>query len=923
MWWTNPWWLLGLVLIIPLLAFSGFTLNYRKPAGQSVARELMTVSSRSLLKRLIILRGLAIIAVILALAGTNILLPSRSRQLVMLFDTSISIGDVQTERSRNAALKIINDLKPGDQVAVVAFAGQPSVINPWASPLEAKRILESASLQAPLPEQTDLQAALRVAYQLFKGKSGNRSILLFSDGHPTTGGMVTKTLSDISNSGITVDTVPVETMGCGLAARELTIPEIVHPGEPVQAQWKVIAGKPQKVTVLVKIDGNPVYRAPLSVVKGENTIPLPLTPQNSGVHRVEVTAQDADGKLIPQTTSGGLLQVSGPARILVVHGDSTPALSQALAIQGMQVTGIKLFQFPDTAEGLDSYGAVVLDNVPAFYMTDNQQNLLQSYVAGGGGLLVIGGNESLGRGGYFLTKLEDILPVKTDTRQRLLFPRANILFVIDSSGSMSDIVGKTSKQLAAMQGVDAAIKELNPQDEVGILGFDVEPTWVIHFTKVSRGEEIRKALSQMGEGGGTKMAAAMEEIKREFSNPGPIRRHVIFLTDGLTDAGNFKELTLQLKSLGVTTSTVGIGDEVNERLLKNMARWGEGEYYRAKLDQLPRVIRKETVRITRDLIQEGRFDPVVRTYTPNLSGLEYQLPPVQGYLLTKPKDLATVYLLVGMADPLLAGWRYGNGQVAVFTSDSGQRWLKSWSGTSVYNRLWSQLIRSIERANKNDGLRVMIKAEAATTRIIVEAVGPDHRLRSGLSLTGYTGSGSNQISFNLKETAIGHYEANLPVIGSGIQRFNIYDRQSKDWAIGWSWNPPGLEFAALGPDLGFLGYLSKTTGGELYNISGVKPPKRGWALMPLNLQGWLVVIALLLFLVELGYRSTSLGQLAMVRALFAAWWAVQIRLADMFRGTRTPEPEAFSDASDRRSSINAYRYLAERAREKKKEMDGW
>jgi Mg-chelatase subunit ChlD len=921
MWWMNPWWLLVLVLIIPLLAFGGFSLSYRKQAGQSVVRDRTIVSSRSLLKRLAILRGTAIIAVILALAGTYILLPTRSRQLVMLFDTSISIGEVQTERSRNAALKIINDLKPGDRVAMVTFAGQPSVINPWVSPGEAKLILESALLEAPLPEQTDLQAALRVAFQLFKGKSGNRSILLFSDGHPTTGGTVTKILSELSNSGIAIDTIPVEIVSHGLAARELAIPEIVHPGEPVLAQWKVVAGMPQKVTVLVKIDGKPTYRAPLSMVKGENTVPLPLTPQNSGVHRVEVVAEDAAGKLIQQTTSGGLLQVSGPARILVVDGDSTPALSRALTIQGMQVDEIKLSQLPDTAEGLDSYGAVVLDNVPAFYMTENQQNLLQSYVAGGGGLLVIGGDDSLGRGGYFATNLEDILPVVTDTRQRLLFPRANILFVIDSSGSMSDMVGKTSKQLAAMQGVAAAIKELNPQDEVGILGFDVEPTWVIHFTKVNRREEIMKAFSQMGEGGGTRMATAMEEIIHEFSNPGPIRRHVIFLTDGLTDAGDFKELTLKLKSLRVTTTTVGIGDEINERLLKDIARWGEGEFYRAKLDQIPRVIQKETVRITRDLIQEGRFDPVVRTYTPNLSGLEYQLPPVKGYLLTKPKDLATVYLEVGMGDPLLAGWRYGNGQVAVFTSDSGQRWLKSWSGTPVYNRLWSQLIRSIERTNKNEGLRVMVKAEAATTQIIVEAVGPDHRLRSGLSLIGYTGSGPNQISFRLKETAMGHYEANVPVTGSGIQQFNIYDRQGNDWTIGWSWNPPGSEFAALGPDLGFLGYLSKATGGELYNISEVKPPKRYWTLTPLNLQGWLVVIALLLFLVELGYRSTSLGQFAMARALLAAWWAVQVRLADMFRGVKSPEPEAVSDVNDQRSSVNAYRYLAERAREKKKEME--
>jgi Mg-chelatase subunit ChlD len=916
MWWTNPWWLLALILIVPLLVLSGFSFNHRKQTGQTLNRERVIMTSHPLLHRLTILRAVAMIAVILALAGTYILIPSLNRQLVFLFDTSASIGEAQTEHSRQAALKVIRDLNPDDQVAVVTFAGQPSVVTNWVNPIQAAMILESARLWSPMPEQTDIQAALRVAFQLFKEKRGNRSILLFSDGHPTTGGTVTRVLTDIRNAGIIIDTIPVENINSGVAARELVLPELVHPGEPMQVQWRVSAGQEQKVTIRIKIDGKITSRMPYHLESGENTIQLPLAPQNSGVHRVEVSAESADGNLIPQSTSGGLLTVSGPARVLVVHGDSTPALFQALTIQGMQVVDLPFSQLPETPEGLNSYGAVILDNVPAFYMTETQQNILQSYVAGGGGLLVIGGDASLGRGDYYATNLEDILPVQTDTRQRLLFPRANILFVIDSSGSMSDIVGKISKQLAAMQGVAAAIKELNPQDEVGILGFDVEPTWVIHFTKVSRREEIMKAFSQMGEGGGTNMATAMEEIIREFSTPGPIRRHVIFLTDGLTDPGNFKELTLKLKSLRATITTVGIGDSINEPLLRNMARWGEGQFYRAQLDQIPRVIQKETVRITRDLIQEGQFEPMVRTLTPSLNGLEYQLPPVTGYLLTKPKNLATVYLEVGKGDPLLAGWRYGNGQVAVFTSDSGRRWLGAWSGSPVYNRLWSQLVRSIERTNKNEGLRAAVRTEAATAQIIVEAVGPDHRLRSGLSLTGSTGSGPDQITFRLKETALGRYEATLPITGSGIQQFYIYDRQNNDWITIWAWNPPGAEYTTPGPDLGFLGHVSDTTGGALYKISETRlPAKLHWAWMPFNLQGWLVVIALLVFLTELGYRSTSLGQFAMARALLASWWTAQKRLADMFRGVRVREPETIREVSG--NSINAYRYLAEKTKERK------
>lgn len=885
MWWTNPWWLLALVLIIPLFFFSSFSLNHLKHTGPNLAGKRSTKHSGSLVKRLTILRAVAIIFVIFALSGTYILIPSRSRQLVILLDNSASIGEVHAESSRRAALQIIHSLKPGDQVALLTFAGQPSMITPWATPEEVAVILESAVLKPEFPDQTNIQAALQAAFLMFEGKSGNRSILLFSDGHSTTGGPVSKILTIIRNHGIVIDTVPVEIVSHGLSGRELLLPELVHPQEPVLAKWKLVAGHPQSVTILVKVDGKITGRIPFQVLSGENIIPLSLPPQNSGVHRVDVVAETVDGKEIPGSFSAGLLQVSGPARILIVHGDSTPALEQALANQGMRVEPLEFSRLPDRLEGLDSYGAIVLDNVPAFYMTENQQNMLQSYVAGGGGLLVIGGDTSLGRGGYYATGLEDILPVETDTRQRLLFPRANILFVIDSSGSMSETVGKTLK-LAAMQGVAAAIKELNPQDKVGILNFDVEPAWVVRFTRVGRREEIMKSFSQIGEGGGTNPATVMEEVVREFSNPGSIRRHVIFLTDGSTDGGDFRELSQKLKSLRVTISAVVIGESVNERLLEDIARWGDGRYYRAKLGQIPRVIQKETVRITRDLTQEGFFEPVVRTYSPTLSGLEYLLPPVTGYLLTKPKNLATVYLEVSKGHPLLAGWRYGNGQVLVFAGDSGRRWLSAWSGNPMYNRFWSQLVRSIERTEKNNGLRAMVKAEATTARIVVEAAGPGNKLQSGLSLAGYTGSGPGQISFRLRETAPGRYEAHLPLAGPGIQQFHIHDLRNNSWTSGWVFNSPCAEYSALGPDLDFLSHLSDSTGGTLSKITENYLPRAKRAWVPLNLQGWLVVFALLVFLVELGYRSTLLGQFAMARTLFASWRAAMVRQAGLFRGGR-------------------------------------
>lgn len=617
----------------------------------------------------------------------------------------------------------------------------------------------------------------------------------------------------------------------------------------------------------------------------------------------------------------GMIKISGPAKILLLY-DKTPepALSRALRIQGIAVVEMSITSLGETPEALDNYTTVILDNVPAPYLTDRQQIVLHDYVTGGGGLLVIGGDSSLGRGEYYASRLEEMLPVETDTRQRLIFNRAMILFVIDQSGSMSDIVGETSKLTACLQGVAAAVKELNPQDEVGLLAFDSTPTWILPFTPAAKKTTITDALAQLGsEGGGTDMGAAMREIISEFSTTGPIRRHVIFFTDGNTGDGNFQLMSTQLKKLGVTITTVGVGEEINLPLLQNMARWGDGKFYRATLDKIPQIFQKEMIRVTRDLIQEGLFYPKVQTpaaFLNDLTGVEPNLPPIRGYLITKPKSFATIYLNTGKTgknDPLLSVWRYGNGQVAVFTSDSGGRWLAPWSGTQAYNLLWSRVVRLIERSNPAVGLRASAQVEGDNAAIVVEAIGPDNRLQTGLFLTGRL-KGEKSQPFNLTETAPGRYEAQVPLSGSGIQQFEIYNSRSHEWATGWVWKPAGAEFSELGPNLNLLKQISGATGGSMVSLHSFDLPIQSWGWAPYGLKIWLVILALALLVIELGYRSVSLGQMKMARAVFNAWWAIQMRLIELVRGTKNEEDQT---EQEHKQTMDAYRYLAERVKKGK------
>lgn len=927
MWWNRPIWLLAILFAIPIL-WPELLIKRHVKAPNPEAALGHTTQSKKGFRRLSRLRAIAVCAAILALAGTVVFIPTKNRRIVALLDLSASISPAQVEVSRRALLDLLGRLNPGDRAAVVTFASEPQLTAAFETPQRLGALLKTAELKAPRTGATNLEAAVRLGSRMLGDAGGNRCLLLLSDGRPTAGG--TDLAAMARDAGIPIYTLGVGSGGGSLITRELKVPEVIHLRERVLVRWEVDSDREREVIATIRLNQRTIGRERVRLTAGRNTVLLPVQVQEPGIHRFEIQVSDAAGKIQSQASSAGLLQVTGPARVLVIHGDSSNSpLTRVLTTQGMEVTRQGAAGIPENSGGLVGYGAVVLDNVPALYINEAQQNALQGFVAGGGGLLVVGGDASLGRGEYYATGLEDLLPVQTDTRQRLFFNRANILFVIDHSGSMSEMVGKTSKQLAAMQGVAAAIEELNPQDQVGILSFDVEATWVLRFTPARQKNLIRSALSRIGQGGGTDMSTAMEEVVKGFATVGPVRRHVVILSDGQTNNADFNRICRKLKNLGVTITTIGIGEEVNEPLLKDIARWGDGQYYRAQLDQIPKVIRKETVRVTRDLIQEGIFYPQIKTSAPFLAGTAWNRLPVKGYLITKPKSLATVFLGIGKNDPLLASWRYGNGKVAVFTSDSGNRWLAAWSGSSNYNQLWSQTIRSVERAAIDTGLMVTARAEAATAVVAVEAIGTDRRLRSGLQLTGtamdepQTGTTNDETgnstgdNFVFTETAPGHYEAKVPLTSSGLKQFQVREEQSGDWSVGWLWNPPGLEMLSSGPDRAFLENIAAATGGGLLTVANPVLPTPGWAWRKVSLHNWLILFALLCFLTELGIRSTSLGQVTMARAVFSAWWEGQRRIIEMIRGGRKESEEREKQSRD--NIYEAYRYLAERARRQREE----
>lgn len=79
--------------------------------------------------------------------------------------------------------------------------------------------------------------------------------------------------------------------------------------------------------------------------------------------------------------------------------------------------------FPKSADQLFQYHAVLLDDVEAEFFTRDQVSLIQQFVSQrGGGLMMLGGQDSFGSGGYARTPLGDMLPVYVDRSHSALPP---------------------------------------------------------------------------------------------------------------------------------------------------------------------------------------------------------------------------------------------------------------------------------------------------------------------------------------------------------------------------------------------------------------------------------------------------------------------------------------------------------------------
>ncbi len=733
-----------------------------------------------------------------------------------------------------------------------------------------ERAIPPSTMEVPIDRDgTDLAAAIDRSLSERPDDAPAR-IALLGDGASNRGDALAAAARAVA-SGVPIDVLPMT----ATTRRELRVSSVRAPSrlderEAFELRVVTFATERCEAEVRVSLDGAVAHRGRVTVEAGEGMLSLPQTAPGPGMHRYEVEVIPRDPTLdrVPEDNLGGsFVRVRGPASVLVLEGDpgASAPLSEALRQGGFRVVEGGTYGFPADLAALSSYDLLVLSDVPARALSTEQLEWIRTYVRDlGGGLWLMGGDRSLGPGGYARTAVEEVSPVSFDLRQERRRASLAEVISIDYSGSMTAVVGGYTKIRLANEAAARSALLLGQGDQLGVAHVDTSTAWTMPLGPVDNLEPVLRRIRAVGAGGGgiivpTALADAYGALRAARTD----LRHLLLFADG-DDAEEMTGCALTVATAfrdGITTSVVSLGRGADTPELERLSREGHGRFYLVEdALRLPTVFAQETILATRAAIREEPFRALPSLPDAVTAGLDLaSAPALGGYVVTLPKPRAAVLLRATDGDPLLASWSAGAGHAAVFTSDGKDRWGAGWLRWPGRARLWSSLARSLAR--QDDG-RVRAEADATGGLLQVRATAVDadgrgdalRRLTARVALP----DGSTR-ELPLDPAGAGTYAADLPITVRGAYAVAVRDEASGALVASTGALRTAAEEFRAADDPGLLARIASMTGGRVLRsgaevFSARAAPRYGWT----PLTPWLLRLGLLLGVASVLLRRLGL-----------------------------------------------------------------
>ena len=711
----TPLWLLAL----PLAALVFFT---RRGTGRRPALRIARI-----------LRTVAVVALVLALAGPAWQASGEEVDVAFLVDASDSLSGEGREQAQSWVRQALAARGDGDRAALALFGRDARL----EYTLRTEALTADTAVVVD-PSATDLSRAVRLGQGVL-GSTHRRRAILLTDGKETDGDVLAGA-QELADAGVAVDVVLVEDAGrSDVLVDAVDAPARVREGEAYDVVVSVrnTGSEDADGFLTLLADGRQVDRRRVTLPPGVTDVTFRQTAEATGTVRFEAIIESGGSNVAANDRGRTAVQVAGPPKVLIYERTAGLAddLAEALRSAGLPVDlqNAATATLPGFDELLD-YDGVVLVDVPASVLGDDGMIALDTYVREAGrGLIAIGGEQSFGMGGYDGTTIEELLPVfarVTDPKKRQSVAEA---LVVDTSGSMAachcadDSLGPRPPQQEGVRKTDIAkeaiakaVEQLEDQDQLGVLAFNTSSNWVIPLQNLPPEAVVDEGLAKLNPNGNTDITQGVREAIAGLRDAEARLRHIVLFSDGfMDDTSELIDVAREAADAGITLSVVGTG-EGSADVLRRMAAVGGGRYYPGRdLSSIPTIIALELRMAARPIVNEGRFFPTITAQAPVTEQLDAS-PPLTGYLATTAKPTAQTLLAIGEErDPLLATWRAGLGTAVAWTSDVAPKWSAQWVTWERFSGFWADVVKSAFPDRRETTMSLEAAAGADGTEVTI------------------------------------------------------------------------------------------------------------------------------------------------------------------------------------------------------------
>ena len=534
-------------------------------------------------------------------------------------------------------------------------------------------------LEGITPTRMNRLSGLRsdIGDEIMASAAGGGHIVVVSDGNNNFGRDVGETIDFVSNTGTNVYAVTQIPEQNDLSVEIIGARTAVEGNENLVGIVVRQALSDARYTLTIMVDGEPKFSESITQKSSEKTLSFSNTFYTLGPHLITAQISSGDDIRYENNVFNKSIFVVPKPRVLLISPDTNSPLYQTLK----SLYRLDIVSTLDEVNLTDNK-VVVLDNLNEGWVGDVDE--LREYVAGGGGMVVVGGDNSYDFGDYLDSDLESLLPVESFSSTYA--GSVNVVIVMDISGSLEAYEALDDEKAMVIN----MLMNMGRDTNVGVVAFGSKAIEVsegmLPFSVHSNRNILIEKVKKLNAGYGTSMDEGIKTANEMLANTSG-EKYMLIFSDGSVelsfektkqeiaalDTDDTKMIFVMINTNIVLDKPVRVNKNQGDYFLNVLSDMSGGEFYKLDLNQrLDIKFGREPSEIPTDgaeaysvvRLDEEHFITRFLNITGRISGFNDVTQKVGSQRL----------VTTSMGKPIVTSWQFGLGRVVSFSTDNGKFW---------------------------------------------------------------------------------------------------------------------------------------------------------------------------------------------------------------------------------------------------------